>query len=85
MRLLKRRRRPEPWSQQLAEAKYAWLVPIFALEWVWRWLAYLLSGWAFLEVLELFRHVFPIDRGCIVFFGEQGPDKAKALPSLAGD
>jgi uncharacterized protein YjbI with pentapeptide repeats len=28
------------------------MVPLFALEWVWLWIAYLLSGWAFLEVLE---------------------------------
>jgi hypothetical protein len=30
------------------------LVPIIAIEWVWAWLAYWLSGWAFLEVLEYF-------------------------------
>jgi uncharacterized protein YjbI with pentapeptide repeats len=28
------------------------LVPFIAIEWVWAWLAYWLSGWAFLEVLE---------------------------------
>jgi uncharacterized protein YjbI with pentapeptide repeats len=28
------------------------MVPLFALEWIWLWIAYLLSGWAFLEVLE---------------------------------
>jgi hypothetical protein len=30
------------------------LVPFIAIEWVWAWLAYRLSGWAFLEVLEYF-------------------------------
>jgi uncharacterized protein YjbI with pentapeptide repeats len=30
------------------------LVPFIAIEWVWAWLAYWLSGWAFLEVLEYF-------------------------------
>ena len=54
MAILKRRTRPEPWPRQLAQAKYVWLVPVFALEWGWRWLAYMLSGWAFLEVLEYF-------------------------------
>ena len=52
MGVLKRRIRPEPWSRQRAQARYVWLIPVFALEWGWRWLAYLLSGWAFLEVLE---------------------------------
>jgi hypothetical protein len=54
MSVLKRRTRPEPWARQRAEAKYVWLIPVFALEWGWRWLAYLLSGWAFLEVIEYF-------------------------------
>ena len=52
MAVLKRRTRPEPWPRQRAQAKYVWLIPVFALEWGWRWIAYLLSGWAFLEVLE---------------------------------
>ena len=52
MAVLKTRTRPEPWSRQAARAKYGWSMPIFALEWGLRWLAYLLSGWAFLEVLE---------------------------------
>jgi uncharacterized protein YjbI with pentapeptide repeats len=30
------------------------MVPFIAIEWVWAWLAYWLSGWAFLEVLEYF-------------------------------
>jgi hypothetical protein len=54
MPILKRRQRPEPWLSQRGQLKYEWLVPIFAIEWGWRWLAYLLSGWAFLEVLEYF-------------------------------
>ena len=52
MAVLKIRMRPETWSDHGARTKRGWLVPIFALEWGWRWLAYLLSGWAFLEVLE---------------------------------
>jgi Pentapeptide repeats (8 copies) len=52
MAILKRRTRPEPWQRQPAQAKYVWLIPVFAL--AWGWLAYLLSGWAFLEVLEYF-------------------------------
>jgi hypothetical protein len=42
----------EPWSRHRERAKYRWLIPFIAIEWVWAWLAYWLSGWAFLEVLE---------------------------------
>ena len=54
MAILKRRVRPEPWSRHRERAKHGWLVPFIAIEWVWAWLAYWLSGWAFLEVLEYF-------------------------------
>jgi Pentapeptide repeats (8 copies) len=54
MAVFKRRTRPEPWANHRARAKYGWLVPFIGLEWGWRWLAYWLSGWAFLEVLEYF-------------------------------
>src|SRR6516162_3684254 len=54
MAILKRRVRPEPWSRHRERAKHRWLVPFIAIEWVWGWLAYWLSGWAFLEVLEYF-------------------------------
>jgi hypothetical protein len=69
MAVLKRRTRPEPWARQRAQAKYAWLIPIFALEWGWRWLAYLLSGWAFLEVLEYFG-TLSLLVAAVSYFGE---------------
>jgi hypothetical protein len=43
---------PEEWSSHRARASSKWMVPFIALEWVWEWVAYWLSGWAFLEVLE---------------------------------
>ena len=52
MAVLKRRIRPEPWGHPLARLKQRWLLPLHAVEWGWAWLAYWLSGWAFLEVLE---------------------------------
>jgi hypothetical protein len=54
MAVFKTRTRPEPWASHRARAKYGWLVPFFGFEWGWSWLAYWLSGWAFLEVLEYF-------------------------------
>jgi pentapeptide repeat protein len=52
MAVLKTRTRPEACVNHRARAKYGWLVPFSGLEWAWSWLAYLLSGWAFLEGLE---------------------------------
>src|SRR6201982_4243040 len=69
MAVLKRRTRPEPWPHHRAQAKYVWLVPVVALEWTWRWLAYLLSGWAFLEVLEYFG-TLSLLVAAVSYFGE---------------
>jgi hypothetical protein len=69
MAVLKHRTRPGPWSRQWAQAKYIWLIPVFALEWGWRWLAYLLSGWAFLEVLEYFG-TLSLLVAAVSYFGE---------------
>jgi Pentapeptide repeats (8 copies) len=69
MGVLKRRTRPGTWSRQRAQAKYGLLLPLFALEWGWRWLAYLLSGWAFLEVLEYFG-TLSLLVAAVSYFGE---------------
>src|SRR6201993_5521870 len=54
MTVLKRRTRPENWSFVRTRAKYPWMVPFHGIEWALMWIAYWLSGWAFLEVLEYF-------------------------------
>jgi Pentapeptide repeats (8 copies) len=46
------RKRPEEFRLHRARSKAGWMVPFIALEWVWQWAAYWLSGWAFIEVLE---------------------------------
>jgi hypothetical protein len=69
MAVLKRRIRPEPWTLQRAQALHVLLIPILALEWGWRWLAYLLSGWAFLEVLEYFG-TLSLLVAAVSYFGE---------------
>src|SRR5215469_770639 len=52
MPVFKSRTCPEPWAVLRARAKSGWLVPFLAAEWFFSWIAYVLSGWAFLEVLE---------------------------------
>src|ERR1700692_69630 len=69
MAVLKRRTRPESWPRHRAQAKYVWLVPVFELEWSLRWLAYMLSGWAFLEVLEYFG-TMSLLVAAVSYFGE---------------
>jgi hypothetical protein len=46
------RKRPTSWIAHRERAKTPWLIPFHALEWFWQWTAFLLGGWAFLEVLE---------------------------------
>jgi hypothetical protein len=71
MAILKYRTRPGPWLRHRERAKYAWLVPLFAIEWVWVWLAYWLSGWAFLEVLE-YLGTLSLLLAVISYFSESG-------------
>src|SRR5260221_11062118 len=65
------RRRPEPCKSRLQRAKYKWLQPFFALEWLWERLSYLLGNWSFLEVIE-YLGTFSILFGVILYFAEGG-------------
>jgi uncharacterized protein YjbI with pentapeptide repeats len=65
------RRRPSPLKQHLQLARYSWLRPFFALEWIWDWLSYLLGNWSFLEVLE-YLGTLSLLLGVILYFAESG-------------
>jgi hypothetical protein len=45
------RERPLTWAERKRTVP-AWAIPFFALEWIWEWLAFLLSRWTFVVVLE---------------------------------
>jgi uncharacterized protein YjbI with pentapeptide repeats len=66
-----RRRRPTSLKEHLQQARYPWLRPFVAVEWIWDWLAYLLGNWSFLEVLE-YLGTFSILLGVILYFAESG-------------
>ena len=66
-----RRRRPGSLKEHVQQARYTWLRPFFAVEWVWDWLSYLLGNWSFLEVLE-YLGTFSILLGVILYFAESG-------------
>jgi hypothetical protein len=46
------RARPVSWQEHCRSIHHRWTTPVHRFEWTFRWLAYFLSRWAFLEVLE---------------------------------
>ena len=65
------RKRPEPWSERRQRLKRRWTVPLWAVEWFWEWVAYLLSNWSFLEVLE-YLSSFGVLIAVVFYFSESG-------------
>jgi len=51
--------------------KYRWIVPFVAFEWVWEWVAFGLSNWRFLEVLEYLGR-FSVLVAVIFYYRESG-------------
>ena len=70
-----RRMRPQPWRIKSASATHAWLRPFVAIEWGWEWVAFALSNWTFLEVLE-YLGSFSVLVAVIFYFAESG-DRVK--------
>jgi uncharacterized protein YjbI with pentapeptide repeats len=68
-------RRPEPWAVLTGKLKHRWAIPFRAFEWLWEWIAYGLSRWSFLEVLE-YLGSFSVLVGVIFYFSESG-DRVK--------
>lgn len=65
------RKRPDSWKVLRARIRHGWAVPFRAFEWVWEWVAFGLSNWRFLEVLEYLGR-FSILVGVIFYFSESG-------------
>jgi hypothetical protein len=65
------RSRPEPWLERQGRIRHRWLIPVLAVDFAWEWLAFLLSNWSFLEVLE-YLGSFSILVGVIFWFSESG-------------
>jgi Pentapeptide repeats (8 copies) len=70
-----RRERPVPWTQWSANLRQRWLLPFLALEWVWEWVAFVLSNWMFLEVLE-YMSTLSVLVAVVFYFSESG-DRTK--------
>jgi hypothetical protein len=65
------RERPASWSSLTDRLKRRWLIPFIAFEWVWDWVAFFLSRWSFLEVLEYLGR-FSVLVAVIFYFSESG-------------
>ena len=66
-----RKPRPEPLRLQCDRIRYRWAIPLVAFEWIWQWVAYALSHWSFLEVLE-YLGSFSVLIAVIFYFSESG-------------
>jgi pentapeptide repeat protein len=75
MRIHIRKERPAAWAEEKAQTKHAWLLPFVAIEWLWEWVAYALSNWTFLEVLD-YLETFSVLIAVIFYFSESG-DRVK--------
>lgn len=65
------RERPCSWDSLTSRITRSWLIPFIAFEWIWDWVAYLLSRWSFLEVLE-YLGSFSVLVAVIFYFSESG-------------
>ncbi len=68
-------KRPASWGEYRETIRHGWTVPLHWIEWCFGWVAYLLSQWAFLEVLE-YLGVLSVLFGVIAYVSETG-DRTK--------
>lgn len=71
MILHERRVRPGSWLSRRAALRHAWLIPLLAVDFGFDWLAFFLSRWSFLEVLE-YLGSFSVLIAVIFYFAESG-------------
>jgi hypothetical protein len=65
------RKRPESWAEVRTRSKSLWLLPFLALDWGGEWIAYWLSGWALLEVLE-YLQTLSLLFAVVLYFADSG-------------
>jgi hypothetical protein len=66
-----RRPRPEPWSVYKKAVRRRWTTPFWMIEYVWEWMVFALSNWAFLELLQ-YLSTFSVLVVVIFYFAESG-------------
>ncbi len=71
MRIRVQRERPEPWPIRRERINHRWTTPFWGIEWALDWVAYVLSRWTFLDVLE-YLEGFSVLIAVIFYFSESG-------------
>src|SRR5580658_5829336 len=71
MRIRIQRERPDPWPIRKERIRHRWTTPFWGIEWVLDWVAYGLSRWTFLDVLE-YLEGFSVLIAVIFYFAESG-------------
>ena len=66
-----RRSRPAPWRERRRSVSHRWMLPFARIEWIWEWVAFALSNWTFLEVLE-YLGSFSVLVAVVFYFSESG-------------
>lgn len=69
------RTRPAAWKTRKLTIASRWLTPFIAVEWGFEWVAFALSNWTFIEVLE-YLETFSVLIAVIFYFAESG-DRVK--------
>jgi hypothetical protein len=62
---------PQNWQHRKDRVRHRWALPFHAVEWAFDWAAYVLSRWAFLEVLE-YLGIFSVLVAVVFYFAESG-------------
>src|ERR1700684_4503168 len=65
------REKPDPWPIRRQRIKHSWTTPFWAFEWILAWVAFALSRWAFLDVLE-YLEGFSVLIAVVFYFSESG-------------
>jgi hypothetical protein len=74
MVIREQRSRPTPWAQYKQSIRNPWSAPWHIIELAFQWIAYFLSRWAFLAVLE-YLGIFSVLVAVIFYFSEAGDRK----------
>jgi hypothetical protein len=71
MKVRIQRERPDPWSVRRERIRHRWTTPFWGIEWALDWVAFVLSRWTFLDVLE-YLEGFSVLIAVIFYFSESG-------------
>ena len=68
------RARPNSWAEHRQSIRPSWALPWHATDFAFQWTAWLLSKWAFLEVLE-YLGIFSVLFAAVSYYSEAGDRK----------